>query len=267
MHEKYEKLKEILKSYGSVAVAFSGGTDSALLLFVAHEALGDGAIAVTVDSPVIPRREIEASKKFCTEIGVRQIIVKVDALSIEGFAENPKNRCYLCKKKLMGSIFSTAKENEISAVAEGSNVDDEGAYRPGMRAVEELGILSPLRDAGLSKSEIRGLSHELGLFTWDKPSSACLASRFAYGETITREGLSAVEDAENYLADMGFSQLRVRMRGREARIEVLPQDFEKIIASPTREKIYDHFRSLGFSQISLDLRGFRSGSWDEGDKL
>lgn len=261
--KKYEKLKEYIRSLGSVAVAFSGGVDSAFLLRVAKDVLGDQVIAVTAASCSFPKRESEEAKRFCKQQSVRQVICETEELEIEGFRQNPKNRCYLCKHALLEKIWQIAKENGMNAVAEGSNMDDMGDYRPGLAAVRELGVCSPLRDAGLTKKEIRELSKMLGLETWNKPSFACLASRFVYGETISEEKLHMVEEAEQLLLDLGFRQVRVRIHDRMARIEIMHQEFSRMIEPGTREKVYDRLKELGFSYIALDLGGYRTGSMNE----
>ncbi|MCD8338255.1 MAG: ATP-dependent sacrificial sulfur transferase LarE [Lachnospiraceae bacterium] len=276
MELKYTELKNILRATGSAAVAFSGGVDSAFLLKTAQDVLGDRAIAVTVKSCSFPEREFQEAAAFCRELGIRQVICESDELNIPGFRENPKNRCYLCKRELFGRILKIAEENGMHAVAEGSNTDDLGDYRPGLQAIRELGILSPLREVDLSKADIRALSRELGLPTWDKPSFACLASRFPYGEVITEEKLSMVERAEQLLMELGFRQVRVRIHGSGnaaasspghehwiARIEILPQDFARMMDESLRGKIYAQLQSFGFSYVSLDLKGYRTGSMNE----
>lgn len=261
IHDKYRVLQENLKALGSVAVAFSSGVDSTFLLKAAQEALGDKVIAVTASSCSFPKRELEEAKAFCEKNGICQIIVESEELDIDGFRQNPKNRCYLCKHELFEKIWEIAKENGMNAVAEGSNMDDNGDYRPGLQAVAELGVTSPLRHCGLTKEEIRILSRNLGLPTWDKQSFACLSSRFVYGEEITRDKLSMVDKAEQLLLDLGFHQVRVRIHGMMARIEVEPGEFSKVLEN--REKITKEFKTYGFTYVTMDLTGYRTGSMNE----
>ena len=237
--------------------------DSTFLLKAAQEALGDKVIAVTASSCSFPKRELEEAKAFCEKNGIRQIIVESEELDIDGFRQNPKNRCYLCKHELFEKIWEIAKENGMNAVAEGSNMDDNGDYRPGLIAVKELGVSSPLRQAELSKAEIRELSKEMGLPTWDKQSFACLSSRFVYGETISEEKLGMVEKAEQLLLDYGFHQVRVRIHGLLARIEIMPEEFPKLLKKNVREDIAKKFKEYGFTYVTMDILGYRMGSMNE----
>ena len=269
LEEKYKALQEELRAMKSVAVAFSSGVDSTFLLAVAVDTLGkDHVMAVTASSCSFPERERKEAQEFCEKRGIRQVIVVSEELDIEGFRHNPKNRCYLCKHELFEKILAIAEENHLVAVVEGSNMDDNGDYRPGLRAVEELGIKSPLRAAKLTKQEIRELSKRLNLQTWDKQSFACLASRFVYGETISEERLGMVDQAEQLLLDMGFHQVRVRIHGEGeatmARIEVLPQEIAILVEDAKREKIYSYFKEIGFAYVTLDLGGYQMGSMNIG---
>ncbi len=261
-NKKLENLKEYLRSLGSVAVAYSSGVDSTFLLKVAHDVLGDKAIAITATSSFFPKRESDEASDFCKANGIKQIIVASEELDIPEIRHNPTNRCYLCKKDLFTKIISIAKENGIEYVAEGSNMDDNGDYRPGLKAVAELGIKSPLRECELYKEEIRTLSKQLNLPTWNKPSFACLASRFVYGEEITPKKLKMVETAEQTLLDLGFKQFRVRIHGENlARIEVLPAELEKLFS--LRESIIKTLKDAGFTYITMDLQGYRTGAMNE----
>ena len=263
MEEKYKALTEQLKSYGHVAVAFSGGVDSTFLLAAAKDALGERVLAITACPCSFTKREKEETQSFCQENQIAQVFCPVNELEIEGFAQNHPERCYLCKKSLFQKMLAIAKEQHIFTLLEGSNMDDESDYRPGVRAIRELQVKSPLQEAGLYKAEIRLLSRKMGLPTWDKPSFACLASRFPYGEEITREKLQMVEQAEEYLRETGFSQFRVRMHGQMARIEVLPQEIHCFLQEDIRKCITERFRQLGFVYVTLDLAGYRTGSMNE----
>jgi uncharacterized protein len=260
MENKLEQLKNYLHELGSVAIAFSSGVDSTFLLKVAHDVLGDKAIAVTARSCSFPKRELNEAIDFCNRENIKHFICNSEELDIEGFSQNPPNRCYLCKRELFEKIINIARENNIAYVAEGSNMDDNGDYRPGLIAVSELEVKSPLRAVGLTKAEIRAYSKELGLPTWDKQSFACLSSRFVYGETITEEKLNMVDKAEQLLLDMGFHQIRVRIHDKLARIEVNPSEFEKLIQKETREEIVSKLKSYGFTYVSMDLSGYKMGS-------
>ncbi len=267
LHAKKSRLEAYFQELGSVAVAFSAGVDSTFLLKVAKEVLGDRVIAVTARSCSFPRREFCEAERFCETEKIRQIVVESRELSIEGFRRNQPDRCYLCKRDLFSTIKRIAAEQGIRYVAEGSNMDDSGDYRPGMMAVAELDIKSPLREAGLSKEEIRQLSREMGLASWDKPSFACLASRFVYGEEITEEKLSMVDRAEQRLLDLGFRQVRVRMHGTMARIEILPSEFDKILQPGIAFQINQYLHELGFLYVTLDLGGYQTGSMNRGLKV
>ena len=258
---KLDKLKEYLRGLESVAVAFSGGVDSTFLLKVAQNVLGDKVLALTAENKFVPRRELNAAENFCAENKIRQVIFKADVLKVEGVKENPANRCYLCKHELFKNFLRLAEENNCAALVEGSNMDDTKDYRPGMKALAELQIKSPLIAAGLYKAEIRELSKEMNLPTWNKPSMACLASRIPYGETLTAHKLETVEMSENILIKAGFNQLRVRVHGKIARIELLPEDFPKLLE--IREEITARLKNLGFDYVTLDLLGYRVGSLNE----
>jgi len=260
---KLERLREHLHGIGSAVVAFSSGVDSTFLLRMAHEELGDRVVAVTIRSHTFPKRELDEAAAFCRAEGIRHEAIDSEELDIPGFVENPPDRCYHCKRELFSKLLAFARENGLAAVLEGSNIDDDGDYRPGRRAIRELGIVSPLHEAGLTKAEIRALSREMGLPTSDKPSFACLASRFPYGERYTAVGLEQVEKAEQWLLDagLGLTQLRVRSHGDMARIEVPPADIPRL-ASHAAE-IAAAFNEFGFAYVTLDLRGYRTGSMNE----
>ncbi len=263
IYQKRTKLEEYLKSLGKVAIAFSSGVDSTFLLKVAHDTLGDNAIAITMKSASVPVRELEESAAFCKKEGIRQIIAEADQMAIEGFADNPPDRCYICKKALFSKMLSVASDNGFEHVAEGSNMDDLGDYRPGLKALSELDILSPLREAGLTKSDIRMLSRELDLPTWDKPSFACLATRFVYGDRITEEKLHMIDKAEQKLLDLGFTQFRVRIHGDIARIEIKPEEFGKLIGADIRSEVNGYLQELGFRYVTMDLGGYVTGSMNK----
>lgn len=260
--DKLSQLKSILRGYGKVAVAYSGGVDSTFLLKVAHDELGDKVIAITSRSLLNLESDFLASKKWAEEESVSQLVVRANELEFPGFAQNPPDRCYICKKALFAEVKKIAQDAlPDSVVVDGSNVDDQSDYRPGTKALKELEVKSPLLEAGLTKAEIRAFSRELGLPTWDKPSAACLASRFPYGDTITAEGLERVAAAEEVLHRAGFDYVRVRVHGQIARIEVPPEQI--VDFARRREEVVSKLRALGFAYVALDLEGYRTGSLNE----
>ena len=263
LDEKFNVLKLNIEKMGSLAVAFSGGVDSTFLLKVAHDILGSRALAVTARSSTYPEREFREAVDFVKGLGVKHVVIVSEELDIEGFSENPVNRCYFCKKELFTKINDVARENNIEYVADGSNVDDLGDYRPGMAAARELNVTSPLRDASLTKEDIRILSKDMELPTWNKPAFACLSSRFPYGQKITREKLGMIDRAEQLLLDLGFTQVRVRHHGEVARIEVSAEERNKFFSTDLMDRIYTSFKEIGFNYTALDLRGYRTGSMNE----
>ena len=261
---KSKKLKEIFQSMGKVLVAYSGGVDSTLLLRVARDTLGNlNILAVTALSPLYPERELNEAKKISWFLGVEHLLIDSNELEIEGFSKNPPNRCYYCKKELFEKLVKLARDREIPWVVEGSTLDDEKDHRPGRKAIQELGIRSPLQEASFTKIEIRELSKKLNLPTWDKPSFACLASRFPYGEDITQEGLRMVDEAEDFLFGLGFKQVRVRHYHDLARIELFQEEMGRLMEKSLRDKVVSHLKRIGYRYITLDLQGFRSGSMNE----
>lgn len=260
-----KKMDEILLKYtfGGLAIAFSGGTDSACLLKAANNILNGKVIAVTVVSSLFSKREVESAINFCKEHNIKHQIIEFDELSVAGFTSNPPNRCYICKKELFTQISKTANENGFENIADGTNADDQNDYNPGLKALEELNIISPLRDAGLSKIDIREYAKQLKISSYDKPSISCLATRFPYGETISKEKLCMVGEAEKYLSSEGIRQCRVRIHNGLARIEVSTQERHMFFNDHFMDKVNDRFKEIGFIYTTLDLKGYTIGSMDE----
>ncbi len=262
--EKFEGLKGIFETMGRVLVAYSGGVDSTLLLRVAKDTLGDrNVLAVTALSPLYPDRELSEAKRMAQEMGLRHLLIDSNELEIEGFSKNPTNRCYYCKRELFEELLNLAQKEAIPFVVEGSTLDDDKDHRPGRKAIQELGIRSPLKEAMFTKGDVRELSKALSLPTWDKPSFACLASRFPYGEEITEEGLKMVDEAEAFLIRLGFKQVRVRHYPNLARIEVYPEEISRLMDGSLRQKVVTRLKEIGYQYVTLDLQGFRSGSMNE----
>lgn len=259
--EKYEKLKKLIQELDSVVVAFSGGVDSSVLAKVAFDVLGDKAVAVTLDSETIPRRELSQAAEVAKDIGIRHVVLPHCELACEDFIKNPEDRCYHCKKELSRVLKEYALNNGFDAVLEGTNASELCGHRPGAQALFEEGVLSPLAGADFTKEEVRSLALALGLPNAGKPQSACLSSRIPYGEEITKKNLGQVEEAEEFIKDLGIAQLRVRSHGVVARIEAEPKDFDAILA--LREKIAKKFKDIGFKYVTLDVIGYRSGSMNE----
>jgi uncharacterized protein len=263
IEQKYELLKKYILELDNLIIAFSGGVDSTFLLKTAHDLLGNKVIAATAKSCSFPKRELNEAIAFCKKEGITHIICESEELNIEGFSHNPTNRCYLCKKELFSKIWEIAKEKGSKNVAEASNSDDNGDYRPGLTAVSELEVKSPLRYANLTKDEIRKLSKGENLSTWNKQSFACLSSRFPYGQEITIETLSMVDKAEQALLDIGLRQVRVRHHNNLARIETDERGIEILMNKDNREKVYSKLKELGYIYIAVDLLGYRTGSMNE----
>lgn len=257
---KLQELKNILSSMNGVVVAFSGGLDSTFLLKVAKDVLGEKVLAVTADSSVYMEEEIEEAKRLAGSIGVEHRIIETDEMFDDHFKNNPKDRCYWCKKGLFSKLLKIAKNEGYQWVIDGANRDDESDFRPGSKAAQELGVRSPLQEAGLTKEDIRVLSRELKLSTWNKPSMACISSRFPYGTEITKDAITRIKSAERFLKKLGFTQVRVRHYGDTARIEILKDEFKNILNAEVRDKISNEFKSIGYKYTTLDLEGYRTGS-------
>ncbi len=260
--EKRRRLYEILGEMGGVVVGFSGGVDSSYLFAAAVEVLGDRALGVTACSETFPERERREAEALARRLGGRHRLVVSEELDVPGFAENPRNRCYFCKRELFARLWEVAREEGLPHVADGSNVDDRGDYRPGRQAARELGVRSPLDEAGLTKNDIRALSREMGLPTWDKPAFACLSSRFPYGTPITREKVSQVGRAEDALWRLGLRVLRVRHHGDVARIELGPDEFDRVV-NGLRDEVVRAVKAAGYTYVALDLQGYRTGAMNE----
>jgi uncharacterized protein len=262
--QKLDKLKALLASYDSAAIAFSGGVDSTFLIAVAKESVPGRVVAITVAAPMTPDREIRESYKIAKDLGVEQVVTGAsDIIDIEVFSENPPDRCYHCKLHFFAVILDAADELGLETVIEASNADDVEDYRPGLKAVEELGVRSPLIEAGLTKDEIRALSEEMGLVTWDKPSMACLASRVPYGEPVTLEKLEQIEKGEQILVAEGFRLCRLRHHDTFARVEVPLEDIERLSRENVWARIAVALLELGFERVEIDPKGYRTGSLNE----
>lgn len=263
LDSKFHRLRELIQSLESVVIAYSGGVDSSFLASVAFEILGKRVLAVTAESCLYPRQELKEAKDLAREMGIPHESFPLESLEIPEISQNLPERCYYCKKKLFGKLWNIARDKKYKHVADGSNFEDENDDRPGMKAAEEMKIQSPLKIAGLTKPEIRSLSKYRGLRTWNKPSMACLASRFPYKVSLSPEKLSQVENAEKFLQTLGLNQLRVRHHGKIARIEIHPKEMNFFVQRKQRERIVRELKKLGFIYVSLDLGGYQSGSMNE----
>ncbi len=263
MNKKWDRLIALLKGFDGVALAFSGGVDSTLLLAAAVNALGDRSLAVIGRSPTYPKRELDAAVELAEGLGARYRIVDTDEMSRDEFRQNPPTRCFHCKTVLFTTVKGIAEAEGLAQVIEGTNADDTGDFRPGMEASRQLGVRAPLLEVGLTKQEIRDLSKALGLPTWDKPAMACLSSRIPYGEVITLEKLGRIEQAENGIRDLGIKALRIRDHGDVARLEVAPAHISEIAAPPIRDQISQIARAAGYKYVCLDLDGYRTGAMNE----
>lgn len=260
IYKKVEELEKLLEKMEKVCVAFSAGVDSTFLLAAAKEVLGDNVMAITAVLHSYPKRELKQAVHFLEENQIRYALVEVNELNIPEFTKNPIDRCYYCKKKIFKNILKVAEDNDIKYILDGSNISDTKQYRPGVKALEELEIISPLKEVGLTKDEIRFLSKKMGLKTWDKPAYSCLATRLEHNNDITLDKLNMVEKSENVLFDLGFKTVRVRVHNELARIELGKDEIEKLIDLDVRERVYTSLKDIGFKYVTIDMLGYKTGS-------